>query len=223
MTQPTSSAAPASPTAAQERLLEIIRRLRAEHPDAACALNHESPFQLLIATILSAQCTDERVNQVTPALFARYPTPQAFAEADRAELEEMVRSTGFFRNKAKSIQEASRRLVAEYGGELPQTMDELLTLAGVARKTANVVLGVSYGIADGVVVDTHVRRLAERLGLSAAGAPEKIEQDLMALAPQTEWIDLSHLLIFHGRRVCAARKPNCPACVLRDLCPSVVI
>ncbi len=223
MSQRVPSAMPPPPAAAQERVLEIIRRLRAAHPDAACALHHENPFQLLIATILSAQCTDERVNQVTPPLFARFPTPQAFAEADRAELEEMVRSTGFFRNKAKSIQEASSRLVAEYGGELPQTMDELLTLAGVARKTANVVLGVGYGIADGVVVDTHVRRLAERLGLSAAGTPEKIEQDLMALAPQAEWIDLSHLLIFHGRRVCAARKPRCSTCVLLDLCPSAVV
>jgi endonuclease-3 len=208
---------------AQARLPEILRLLRELHPDAKCALDFESPLQLLIATILSAQCTDERVNKVTPVLFARYPTVQALAEADREELEGIIHSTGFYRNKAKNVQEACRRIVADYGGEVPNNMAELLTLAGVARKTANVVLGNCYGIADGVVVDTHVKRLSERLGLSTQTDPEKIERDLMALAPQDEWIDLSHLLIFHGRRVCDARKPRCAACPLSTLCPSAAI
>jgi endonuclease-3 len=204
---------------AAERLPEIIRLLRLLHPDATCALDYQNPLQLLVATILSAQCTDERVNKVTPGLFARYPTAQALAEADREELEQIIHSTGFFRNKAKNVQEACRRIVLEYGGEVPNNMADLLSLAGVARKTANVVLGNCYGIADGVVVDTHVKRLAERLGLSAHTDPEKIERDLMALAPQAEWIDLSHLLIFHGRRVCDARKPRCGECPLSPLCP----
>jgi endonuclease III len=206
----------------EERVGPIIERLRRAHPDAHCALDHRTPLQLLIATILSAQCTDERVNQVTPDLFERYPTAAALADADRAELEEMIRSTGFFRNKAASIQETCRVLVDEYGGEVPAEMDKLLKLRGVARKTANVVLGNVFGIAEGVVVDTHVKRLAQRLGLSRESTPEKIERDLMALVPRSEWIDLSHLLIFHGRRVCAARKPNCAACTLNDLCPAAV-
>jgi endonuclease-3 len=205
---------------AAARLPEILRLLHAAYPDAACALDHRNALELLVATILSAQCTDERVNKVTPALFARYPDAQALAEADRTELEEMIHSTGFYRNKAKNIQEACRRLVTVYDGQVPANMADLLTLAGVARKTANVVLGVSYQIADGVVVDTHVKRLSERLGLTTQSDPEKIERDLMALAPQDEWIDLSHLLIFHGRRVCDARKPKCSACVIADLCPS---
>lgn len=212
---------PSSPPA--DRMPEITRRLWAAHPDACCALTHEDPFQLLVATILSAQCTDERVNKVTPTLFEKYPTPAAFAGADRGELEEMVRSTGFFRNKAKHIQEAAQRIVHDFGGEIPQNMDDLLSLAGVARKTANVVLGVGFHIADGVVVDTHVSRLSQRLGLTVEKTPKKIEQDLMALTPQSEWIDLSHLLIFHGRRVCDARKPNCEACTLADLCPSAEV
>lgn len=208
----------ASPAA--ERLPEIVRLLREAHPDAKCALDYENSLQLLVATILSAQCTDERVNKVTPVLFARFPTAQALAEADREELEQIIHSTGFYRNKAKNVQEACRRIVAEYGGEVPTNMIELLTLAGVARKTANVVLGNCYGVADGVVVDTHVKRLAERLGLSAQTDPEKIERDLMALAPRAEWIDLSHLLIFHGRRFCDARKPKCTICTISRLCPA---
>jgi endonuclease-3 len=208
---------------AQERLPEVLRLLRALHPDAKCALDHENALQLLVATILSAQCTDERVNKVTPVLFARYPTAQALAEADREELEQIIHSTGFYRNKAKNVQEACRRIVTEYGGEVPATMADLLSLAGVARKTANVVLGTCYGVADGVVVDTHVKRLAERLGLTMQSDPEKIERDLMTLAPQEEWIDLAHLLIFHGRRVCEARKPRCGECPISYLCPSALI
>ena len=205
---------------AAARLPEIIRLLHAAHPDAACALDHRNALELLVATILSAQCTDERVNKVTPALFARFPDAQALAEADREELEQLIHSTGFYRNKAKNIQEACRRLVTVYDGQVPANMTDLLTLPGVARKTANVVLGNCFQIADGVVVDTHVKRLSERLGLSTQSDPEKIERDLMALTPREEWIDLSHLLIFHGRRVCDARKPQCGACVIAHLCPS---
>ncbi|MCX7853554.1 MAG: endonuclease III [Caldilineales bacterium] len=212
---------PDSPPA--ERLPEIIRRLRQVHPDARCALDHRNAFELLVATILSAQCTDERVNQVTPALFARYPTPAAMAAADRGELEEAIRPTGFYRNKARHIQEAAQRIAHDFGGEVPASMEALTTLPGVARKTANVVLGVAYGLAEGIVVDTHVARLANRLGLSRQTDPNKIEQDLMAITPREEWIDLAHLLIFHGRRVCTARKPDCPNCVLNDLCPSAVL
>ncbi|MCB0045936.1 MAG: endonuclease III [Caldilineaceae bacterium] len=215
----TSSALPPSP----EYVAEIIRRLHAAYPDAACELVHDDPLQLLVATILSAQCTDERVNKVTPALFAAYPTAEAFAEADIEELEEAVRSTGFYRNKAKNIQGAARRMVAEYDSQVPENMDDLLTLPGVARKTANVVLGVGYEIADGVVVDTHVKRLSNRLGLTQESTPEKIERDLMAIVPQDEWIEFSHLLIFHGRRVCKARKPDCAHCTLADLCPSAML
>lgn len=203
-----------------ERMPEILQRLRKAHPDAECALVHETPLQLLVATILSAQCTDERVNKVTPDLFARYPDAPALAGADPAELEEMVRSTGFYRNKAKNIQGAAQRIVHEYGGAVPQAMEELLTLPGVARKTANVVLGVAFQTADGVVVDTHVKRLSNRLGLTVSDNPVRIEQDLMAITPQADWIDLSHLLIFHGRRICDARKPDCAHCALQDLCPS---
>ena len=204
---------------AQARLPEILRLLRELHPDAKCALDFENPLQLLVATILSAQCTDERVNKVTPVLFARYPTAQALAEADREELEQIIHSTGFYRNKAKNVQEACRRIVTEYGGEVPSNMADLLSLAGVARKTANVVLGNCYAIADGIVVDTHVKRLSERLGLTTQTDPEKIERDLMVMTPQADWIDLSHLLIFHGRRVCDARKPRCGDCPLSSLCP----
>jgi endonuclease III len=208
---------------AQERLPEILHLLRALHPDAKCALDHENALQLLVATILSAQCTDERVNKVTPVLFARYPTAQALAEADREELEQIIHSTGFYRNKAKNVQEACRRITSEYGGEVPGNMADLLSLAGVARKTANVVLGTSYGIADGVVVDTHVKRLAERLALTTHSEPEKIERDLMALVPQGHWIELAHLLIFHGRRVCDARKPRCGECPISHLCPAAIL
>jgi endonuclease-3 len=208
---------------AQARIGEIIRLLRATYPDAGCELDHANPWQLLVATILSAQCTDARVNMVTPVLFARYPTYAELAEADPEEVESIVKSTGFFRNKAKSIRGASQRIGEAFGGEVPRTMDEMLTLPGVARKTANVVLGVGYGLATGIVVDTHVRRLSNRLGLSDQEDPVKIENDLMALVPQEDWIDFSHLLIFHGRRCCDARKPNCAACPVAHLCPSRVL
>jgi len=208
---------------AQERIGEIIRLLRETYPDAACELIHDNPWQLMVATILSAQCTDVRVNMVTPVLFARYPTYAELAEADPEEVESIIKSTGFFRNKAKSIQSASRRIGEAFGGEVPRSMDEILTLAGVARKTANVVLGVGYGLATGIVVDTHVRRLSNRLGLSAENDPAKIENDLVTLVPRQDWIDFAHLLIFHGRRCCAARKPNCAACSIAHLCPSRIL
>jgi len=217
----TNSLTAAAP--ANERIGELLRLLHEAYPDAECALHHRNAFELLVATILSAQCTDERVNQVTPALFACFPTPEAMAAADREELETLIRSTGFFRNKAKNIQTAAQRIVSAYGGEVPATMDELLTLSGVARKTANVVLGVVYGIADGVVVDTHVKRLSNRLGLTTESTPEKIERDLQKITPPSEWINLSHLLIFHGRQVCDARKPLCGGCTLRHLCPSSTV
>lgn len=216
-TQPLTPESPAA-----ERINEIVALLREEHPDAACALMYNNALELLVATILSAQCTDERVNKVTPGLFAAYPTAADYASADIADLEEAVRSTGFYRNKAKHIQGACRRIVEEYGDNVPDNMTDLLTLPGVARKTANVVLGTAYGIADGVVVDTHVKRLSGRLGLAQSGTPEKIEQELMALLPPAAWIDISHLLIFHGRRVCNARKPNCGSCVVSHLCPSAL-
>ncbi len=203
-----------------KRIYEIIRLLWQAHPDAHCELDFASPLQLLVATILSAQCTDERVNQVTPALFARYPTAQDLAEAEMDELQELVRSTGFFRNKAKHIQGAAQRLVLAYDGDVPNDMTALLSLPGVARKTANVVMGNAYGHAEGVVVDTHVKRLSQRLGLTSESTPVKIERDLMALVPEEEYVDFPHLLIFHGRRVCKARKPNCASCVLNQLCPS---
>jgi len=202
---------------------ELIARLRAAYPDAHCALDYETPAQLLVAVILSAQCTDERVNLTTPALFARYPTLEALAAADPAELEALVRPTGFFRNKARFLRESAQRLLTEYGGVVPPEMDALLTLPGVARKTANVVRGEVYGLADGVTVDTHVKRLAGRLGLTAATDPVKVERDLMAVIPRESWIEIAHLLIWHGRRVCTARKPDCPGCPLNDMCPSAGI
>jgi endonuclease-3 len=204
----------------RQRMKQIIRLLRRTYPDAHCALNHSNAFELLIATILSAQCTDERVNIVTADLFRKYRTPEDYARADRAELERDIHSTGFFRNKAKSIQGAAQIIAEQYGGRVPETMDELLALPGVARKTANVVLGNAFGIASGVVVDTHVSRLSQRLGLTANTTPEKIEQDLSALAPRKEWVMLPHLLIFHGRATCKARNPQCAACALEKLCPS---
>lgn len=205
------------------RIPELLRRLRMAYPDARCGLDHRNALELLVATILSAQCTDERVNKVTPALFARYPDAQAFADADVEELAQLIHSTGFYRNKAKNIQAACRRIVAAYHGEVPANMADLLTLAGVARKTANVVLGNVFGVADGVVVDTHVKRLSGRLGISAQRDPEKIERDLMSLTPRAEWIDLAHLFIDHGRQVCDARKPKCAVCTLNDLCPGATI
>jgi len=198
----------------------IVRRLRKEHPDAECALHHADPFQLGVATILSAQCTDEMVNRVTPELFRRYPTPAALAVAPREEIETLVHSTGFFRNKAKNIQGFAREVAERHAGRVPDTMESLLALPGVARKTANVILGVAFGKAEGIVVDTHVRRLALRLGLTREEEPERIEEDLRALLPRKDWIDAGHLLIWHGRRVCDAKKPACHRCVLADRCPS---
>lgn len=204
----------------KKRTSEIIKRLRKAYPDAHCALNHSNAFELLVATILSAQCTDERVNIVTADLFRKYRGPEAFIAATQEELERDIHSTGFFRNKAKNIRAACLRIKEAFGGDVPRTMDELLTLGGVARKTANVVLGNAFGIASGVVVDTHVARLSQRLGLTAAAAPEKIERDLTALVPQKHWVMFPHWMIFHGRRVCQARKPKCPQCPLADICPS---
>lgn len=201
-----------------KRVAAILARLDEAYPAATCALRHDNPFQLLISTILSAQCTDERVNQVTQTLFPKYPTPKHFAYANPRELEQDIRPTGFFRNKTKSIMGASKKITEEFGGNVPQTMEQLLTLPGVARKTANVVLGSAFGIASGVVVDTHVLRLAGRLDLSANTDPKKIEQDLMQIIPQDRWILFSHQLIWHGRRVCQARKPRCAECNLERLC-----
>lgn len=198
----------------------LIARLRDAHPDATCALRHEDPFQLLVATILSAQCTDERVNKVTPVLFSRFPNAESMRNADPKELEEIIRSTGFYHNKTKSIRGSAERIVAAYQGRVPSRMDDLLTLPGVARKTANVVLGVGYRVADGIVVDTHVDRVSHRLGLTRAETPVQVEQDLMKVVPRSEWIDFAHLLIFHGRRVCTARSPRCGICSVQDLCPS---
>ena len=202
---------------------EVIKRLRKAYPDAHCALNHANAFELLIATILSAQCTDVRVNIVTADLFRKYRGPTDFLKISQAELEQDIHSTGFFRNKARNIQAACKRIIEEFGGEVPQTMDELLTLGGVARKTANVVLGNAIGIAAGVVVDTHVGRLSQRLGLTANETAEKIERDLAAIVPKKHWIMLPHWLIFHGRQVCNARKPKCGDCSLADICPKVGI
>jgi endonuclease-3 len=202
------------------RAEQIYTRLQAAYPDAKCALDHENPLQLLIATILSAQSTDKMINTITPALFKRYKTARDFAEADIAELEVMIKSSGFFRNKAKSIKAATQVIVSEFGGKVPETMEELLTLQGVARKTANVVLGVAYGKAEGVVVDTHVQRLSRRLDFTKEERPDKIEQDLMQLFPREKWILLSHLLIHHGRAKCAALRPKCTECPIEDLCYS---
>ncbi|MDP6447692.1 MAG: endonuclease III [Pirellulaceae bacterium] len=210
-------------TAHQDRstTLDVAHLLRDDFPDAQCALRHDSPFQLLIATILAAQCTDERVNQVTPELFRRYPTPADFVDAELEEIETAIQSTGFFRNKAKSIQGCCRQLVARHGGDVPPELDELVELPGIGRKTANVVLGVAFGIASGVVVDTHVTRLSQRLGLTSETAAIKIEQDLMEQLPEEEWIDFSHRLILHGRQVCRARKPRCEDCSLQEHCPRI--
>jgi len=202
------------------RVKAILAGLDAAYPAATCALRHDNPFQLLISTILSAQCTDERVNQVTETLFPKYPAPKDFAYADPRELEQEIRPTGFFRNKTKSVMGASKRIVEEFRGEVPRTMEELLTLPGVARKTANVVLGTAFGIASGIVVDTHVQRLSGRLDLTKNTDPKKIEQDLIQVIPQDHWILFSHQLIWHGRRVCQARKPKCIECNLEKLCYS---
>jgi endonuclease-3 len=205
---------------APERVAAILDGLQKAYPKAVCALNHRSAWELVVATILSAQCTDVRVNLVTPELFKAFPTPKAMAAASLPELEELIRTTGFFRNKAKSIQGAGRVVTDEYGGKVPQTMEELLRIPGVARKTANVVLGSWFGIAVGVVVDTHVLRLSRRLELTNETTPEKVEQNLMKVIPQTKWIDFSHEVIFHGRQICIARKPRCADCTLERLCNS---
>jgi endonuclease III len=206
--------------AKKQRALEILARLKHLYPDAICSLDYETPVQLLVATILSAQCTDERVNKVTPALFDRYPDAASLANADLEDLTQLVRSTGFYRNKAKNIQAACRMIMAEFGGEVPRTMAEVTQLPGAARKTANVVLAHAYGINAGVTVDTHVKRLSGRLGLTKHTDPIHIERDLMKLLPQPDWENWSIRLIYHGRAVCDARKPACDRCQLADLCPS---
>jgi endonuclease-3 len=200
------------------RLQKIFTSLDALFPQAECALRHENAFQLLVATILSAQCTDERVNKVTPELFRKYPTPQDYVGLPQPELEKEIHSTGFFRNKAKSIIGAATKIVQEFGGKVPQTMEQLLTLPGVARKTANVVLGTAFGISSGVVVDTHVFRITHRLKLTNQTTPEKVEQDLMKLVPQDRWVSFAHQLIWLGRKICAARNPLCAECPLAAIC-----
>jgi len=209
--------------ARRQRAGEIFARLQGHYPDVRFALDFQSPLQLLVATILAAQCTDARVNQVTPALFRRYPTARAFAEADLAELEEMVKTTGFFRNKARALQNVGRALLAEHDGEVPGRMDALVALPGVGRKTANVVLGNAFGINEGVAVDTHVQRLSRRLGLTEATDPEEIESDLGLLIPRDDRTRFAHLLQAHGRAICLARRPDCPRCPVADLCPSAEI
>lgn len=201
-----------------KRVAAILAKLDEAYPNATCELNHENAFQLVVATILSAQCTDVRVNQVTATLFKKYPDPKVLAHANPAELQQEIRPTGFFRNKTKSVIGASKAIVENFGGDVPRTMDEILTLPGVARKTANVVLGTAYGIASGVVVDTHVQRLSNRLELTTHQDPRKIEQDLMNILPQNKWIEFSHQVIWHGRRVCFARKPRCIDCNMESLC-----
>ena len=212
-----------SKTDRKKRTEQIIKLLKRAHPDAHCALNHSNAFELLIATILSAQCTDERVNIVTADLFRKYRKPEDYLKVPATELQQDIRTTGFFRNKTKSIQGACKVLIEEFGGEVPQTMAELLRLPGAARKTANVVLGVAFGIAEGIVVDTHVSRLSQRLRLTKQKDAGKIERDLMELVPHKDWIIFSHLLIFHGRRICKARRPLCEECVVEKLCPSSIL
>jgi len=207
----------------KNRTRKIIAKLRKAYPDAHCSLIHNSPFELLIATILSAQCTDERVNIVTADLFRKYRSCEDYINVAPSELEQDIHSTGFFRNKTKSIQGACKKMIEEHGGQVPNEVEKLLGLPGVARKTANVVLGNAFGIASGVVVDTHVARLSQLLGLTREKQPEKIERDLMALVPKKDWVDFSHLLIYHGRQVCKARRPECGKCVIEPLCPSSLL
>jgi len=206
--------------AAKRRARRVLDALAATYPDAHCALDHQTPIQLLVATILSAQCTDVRVNLVTPALFARYKTARDFAEADPRELERLIAPTGFFRNKAKNIIACCRAIVEKHNSEVPDTLEELVQLPGVGRKTANVILGNAFGV-PGITVDTHVGRLSRRLGLTTHDDPVKVEFDLMGLIPQADWTMFSHRLIFHGRQICAARKPDCPACPMSRFCPKV--
>ena len=205
---------------APDRVEAILKGLDEAYPEAECALNHRSPWELLVATILSAQCTDVRVNMVPPELFRRFPTPEAMAKAGLPELEELIKTTGFFRNKAKSIQGAARKIIADFGRQVPQTLAELITIPGAARKTANVVLGVCFGKAEGVVVDTHVFRISRRLELAKGDTAEKVEQELMQVTPRERWISFSHQIIHHGRRVCIARNPKCNLCNLEQLCRS---
>ena len=212
-----------SKTARKERTARVYEHLADEYPDAKCALDYGSPFQLAVATILSAQCTDVRVNMVTPELFRRHPDARSLAGAQQEEVEELIRSTGFFRNKARSLLGMARAVMEDHGGELPRTMKELAALPGIGRKTANVVLGNAFGIDEGVVVDTHVKRLSGRLGFTAETNPDKIERDLMALFPNKTWTMLAHLLIYHGRKVCPARKPRCNECAVSHLCPSSAV
>jgi endonuclease-3 len=202
------------------RARRIVRILAQVYPDARCALHYENPLQLLIATILSAQCTDARVNLVTPGLFARFPSAKAFATADIRELETAIQSTGFFRNKARNIQECCKQLVARYAGQVPDRLEELVELPGIGRKTANVILGSAYDL-PGITVDTHVGRLSRRMGLTTESDPEKVERDLMRLIPKKEWTMFSHRMIYHGRQVCFARKPNCAGCALNKICPKI--
>lgn len=206
---------------ARNHARKVAAQLARTYPAAECALIHQGPFQLLVATILSAQCTDARVNAVTPKLFAKYPTPEKLAQASQQEVERIIHSLGFFRAKAKSLRGMAQKLVTEFQGKMPRTLEELVTLPGVGRKTANVLLGTAFGIATGVVVDTHVRRLSRLLGLTTHQQPEKIETDLMALLPPAEWVNFSHRLIHHGRRICIARRPKCRECPLLPLCPRV--
>jgi endonuclease III len=205
----------------KQRALRIARALAKTYVDATCALNHATPFQLLVATILSAQCTDERVNLVTPVLFAKYPIPAALAHAKQEDVEKIVQSTGFFRAKATNLRGMAQELIARFDGELPRNLDDLVSLPGVGRKTANVLLGTAFGVPSGVVVDTHVKRITRLLGLTKNTNPEKIERDLIALLPKSEWINFSHRLIHHGRRICVARRPRCHECPLLRLCPRV--
>jgi len=205
---------------APERIDAILKALNEAYPDAVCALTHRTPWELLVATILSAQCTDVRVNMVTPELFRRFPSPAEMAKAKLPELEELIRTTGFFHNKARSIQGAAKKITEEFGGKVPETLEELTTVPGAARKTANVVLGVSFGKAEGVVVDTHVFRIAHRLGLAQGDTAQKVEQELMQVLPKDHWIRFSHQVIHHGRQVCIARKPKCDQCNLEQLCHS---
>ncbi|HET9532159.1 MAG TPA: endonuclease III [Blastocatellia bacterium] len=207
----------------KERARKIIARLKRAYPDARCSLNYSTPLELLVATILSAQCTDDRVNIVTADLFRKYRSAEDYLKVPQSELEQDIRSTGFFRNKAKAIQGSCRLIVERYGGRVPDSIEELLSLPGVARKTGNVVLGNAFGIASGIVVDTHVSRLSERLGLSSQKQPEKIERDLLELVPKKDWIEFSHLFIYHGRAICKARSPMCDRCVIEELCPSSTV
>ena len=201
------------------RAREIVRLLKKAYPSAKCSLDYKTPIQLLVATMLSAQCTDERVNKVTPALFARYKNALGFADADISELERLVRSTGFYRNKAKNIKASARMMVAEFGGKVPDTMENMLKLPGVARKTANIVLGNAYGVVEGVPVDTHAIRLSHLMGLTKNSDQKKIEQDLMKAVPREDWLNISNLFVFHGRAVCVARRPACSRCPVEKLCP----